>query len=622
MENLNNMKKTVLKLEKEISEISMNLSKVQKREHSKMKNIIQNINNLLNKNSKENNIHSNKAEQYISNNKNKETLEKNNNNKTIESLNNYKNNIDFIMISLKQPKSKNKFQLNLNNETFSNKKGKTNQNKKNEIDSNDKFLYRNKTDIKNNQINYLISEQNRKYNDKSRNHNNIVYNQMTYTKPKLNNEFSKSKRISKKQRANSNNPKIINNIFDINNKVDTPMQIDKKNDSISTLKNSSSKREIDEIEIVKENPNKSKKIYRINYKNKNLEKIFNRQLLYDRNIFPLNNLESKENEKNDEIIENNYQNTKQDLTTIKSKDLVFNLKSEENKICNFNQDLKFTPTIKHSKNINTYRNNFINKKINNSRNEKFFIKEENKNCIKSFENINKKIDDEDLYLNTNSNNNNKIANTKMVNFSIDDKYKKENNNEKDNIKMMKLLNMLKVNNINEAISKVGKLLKFQKYIEKNRKIYECEENNNNNFMNNSINKDIYNKNYRWFSDMINKYKESKLYKNFCESIMLNNKIKNFEDFKKFINNILINNKKNFGFLVEVKNILCEGDYYTNNKNTKNINKVNYETNIKRKNIKNKNNNKTFHDLENSNDIKYSRNDDYQELNEDLMKTYY
>ena len=48
----------------------------------------------------------------------------------------------------------------------------------------------------------------------------------------------------------------------------------------------------------------------------------------------------------------------------------------------------------------------------------------------------------------------------MVNFSIDDKYKKENNNEKDNIKMMKLLNMLKVNNINEAISKVGKLLKF------------------------------------------------------------------------------------------------------------------------------------------------------------------
>ena len=55
---------------------------------------------------------------------------------------------------------------------------------------------------------------------------------MTYTKPKLNNEFSKSKKISKKQRANSNNPKIINNIFDINNKVDTPMQIDIKNDSV------------------------------------------------------------------------------------------------------------------------------------------------------------------------------------------------------------------------------------------------------------------------------------------------------------------------------------------------------------------------------------------------------
>ena len=62
MDNLDNMKKTVLKLEKEISAISMNLSKVQKKEHSKMQNIIQNINNLLNKESKQNNIHLNKMD--------------------------------------------------------------------------------------------------------------------------------------------------------------------------------------------------------------------------------------------------------------------------------------------------------------------------------------------------------------------------------------------------------------------------------------------------------------------------------------------------------------------------------------------------------------------------------
>ena len=56
MESLNNMKKTVLKLENEISEIGLNLTKVQKKEHSKMKSIIQNINKLLNKEPNKENV--------------------------------------------------------------------------------------------------------------------------------------------------------------------------------------------------------------------------------------------------------------------------------------------------------------------------------------------------------------------------------------------------------------------------------------------------------------------------------------------------------------------------------------------------------------------------------------
>ena len=124
---------------------------------------------------------------------------------------------------------------------------------------------------------------------------------------------------------------------------------------------------------------------------------------------------------------------------------------------------------------------------------------------------------------------------------------------------------------------------------------------------------------QWLTEMINNYKENKIYKNFCESIMVNNKIKHFDDFKKFINNILINNRKNNGFLVEVKNILLEDNYCANKRKGKSVNKINYGRNIQ---IINKINNKTFYDLENSNDIKFSRNNDNMQVKEDWIKTYY
>ena len=67
MENLNNMKKTVLKLEKEISAISNNLSKVKNKDHSTMKKIIHNINNLLAKDTQKNNIYKNENNNYMNN---------------------------------------------------------------------------------------------------------------------------------------------------------------------------------------------------------------------------------------------------------------------------------------------------------------------------------------------------------------------------------------------------------------------------------------------------------------------------------------------------------------------------------------------------------------------------
>ena len=121
MENLSNMKKTVLKLEKEISAICLNLTKVQKKDHSTMKRIINNINNLLTEECKQNNIYSTKINNYLyeeKEKKNKIENENNNSNNKFHSKNKNKKIIDYITISLKQPKRRNKVELNLDDETF------------------------------------------------------------------------------------------------------------------------------------------------------------------------------------------------------------------------------------------------------------------------------------------------------------------------------------------------------------------------------------------------------------------------------------------------------------------------------------------------------------------------
>ena len=103
--------------------------------------------------------------------------------------------------------------------------------------------------------------------------------------------------------------------------------------------------------------------------------------------------------------------------------------------------------------------------------------------------------------------------------------------------------------------------------------------------------------------------------------MIKNQIKTFEEFTKYINNILIKNKKNKGFISEVKNLLCEEDYYSNNnKMNKNSNKINYEKN---KNIKiNNDNNKEINDSKNSNDIIFTQNDDNNKIKNKYINTYY
>ena len=618
MDSLNNMQKTALKLDKEINSLGLNMTRVHKKEHSKMKNIINNINNLLKKDSKQNNINFNKVDKYMNYIKDKEKSEEINN-KTIQSFKNNKNNnhnIDCILISLKRTSNRNKRELDFNKETIFNENQKNsskllNRRKKdNNLTSDDKFMANRKDICENMKPDNLIIKQRSKYLGKSRNNNNLMYNQMTYSRPKLNNKFSNFNLTKQKQRANSSKNHFVNNNFDKNVKANSLIKMNDKNKTISNQKYSSKKRKCCKNNKNCENIINKNAIY-ISKKGKNTEKSFKKELLYDKNNYYLDELERKENEKNNE-----YEGlSEKDFSIIKNKNLVFNLQSESNNTYDYNKESKINSSIQDNKNIKTNRDFLFYENNKNSKKPYLVKKEENKINMKSFDGI--KINDEDLYINEFNNYNRKKINIKKVNYSIDEHNINYNNEEENNIKLTKLLNMLKVNNINEAVSKVAKLIKLKKYIDTCQKIYD--EDSNNDYINNRINNDKNYNNFQWLSEMIKNYKENKIYKNYCESIMINNKIERFVDFKKFINQILINNKKNNGFLVEVKNILCKDDLYSNTNEKKNINKNNFNSH---KQSSKKNNNKTFHELENSNDIKFSRNDENLVINHDWIKTYY
>ena len=440
---------------------------------------------------------------------------------------------------------------------------------------------------------------------------------MTYTKPKLNNEFSRNN-INKKRNKTNSSKQIIKNIPDINNKIDSLIPIGGRNNSVYKIKNLSSKRIKKENEIKSINKNSHQynfinNIYSDNRK-KGEENLFKKELLFNKKVLSIDELETKENFDNYKNNNEQFPFSGNDFSIKKTKNLIFDLKPELNNTFNFNQNTIQVP--KTSKNIltKTYKNNFNNLNKKYSRNNPYLIIDENnKNYIKSFAAFNNKIDNEDLIIEKNHFYKNNITNLKKKNNSRDDKCKKDNETEMNNIKLNKLLHILKANNIDEAISEVAKIIKLRKYIQKCKIIY----NEDNSLSNDSINRGENNKNLHWLNDMIKNYRENKIYKNFCESIMVNNKIKHFDDFKKFINNILINNKKNNGFLVEVKNILLDERYHANKKKGKSVNNINCQ-----RNIRNKNNNKVFHDLENSNDIKYSRNDDNFEKHDNWRKTYY
>ena len=596
IENLNNVRKTVLKLEKEINAISNNLSKVKNKDHSTMKNIINNINVLLTQNSIEKNIF---RKEFNNLNEDRKIDERN---QTINKDNhpNYINerNIDYLFLLNKQKIKNNKKESKsyFNKKSISSSKFniKNTEEEKKIIYNKNSNLNLNITidEIKNSNKNKIIEIPNNKDNS-GLNRTNLI----TYSKPKLMTEYSK-----KKLKINKNILNQTNNSFKINKKL---------NEQMKNLKHLSSKDKNN-----KNNNNKNNSILNslyYNYKDNSENNIYPKEIfLNDENInkITFSHDEPKINKSQKDYNydkEYNLQEFEKDFDIIssikKNKKLILEKKINKNQ----KKDLIINNCINQNNIYNNYNyqsnlNNIYNRAyikpsclsyddyLNKNNLSEKIVKSDNKNYINSFHNQNnlKSNENSDLfYLENNFNSlgnissqrkvkeiKDKIYRNKSFNKSINQKnlsVKKNINNNKIN----QLLKMLKANNINEAIDKINKLLKYENELNEFKEFY------NQNFVDNE--KLFKYSEREWLSKIIKRYESNKKYKNYCKSIMNNFKIKNFNNFKMFINDILSENKKMKSSINDINEILYEDNQYYNN-----INNINRNTHINNKyNIKTK-----------------------------------
>jgi len=90
---------------------------------------------------------------------------------------------------------------------------------------------------------------------------------------------------------------------------------------------------------------------------------------------------------------------------------------------------------------------------------------------------------------------------------------------------------LNVNNIDEAIIKIKKLISYKKFFQQIEKIYSNYNNNNNN-QNDNLNNILI-----WIFDICKFYSEND-YKSYFNNIMTNYNIKDFEQLKLLVNNFI------------------------------------------------------------------------------------
>ena len=624
IESLNNARKTVLKLEKEISAISTNLSKVKNKDHSTMKKIINNINYLLTKEAIEKNLNKKDMNYEIEENKENEeycNIRKSNKNQ----YNSSDRNIDYLILYNKQKNknSKNNSEKNINVPYFNRKccsSSRINLDVNNNNASNEHNLFK---DYKSNVIkikNERIDDSNRnKIINYSCNNDNKLYktNLMTYSKPKLNSKNKNANHNSTPINSKSNND-IIRNVKYFSLYGKNRKNIDRESSILNTL-------------YYNYKDNTESNILKNDFFNEYKKKIafsYEEPEIYDNKNNKDYNFNKKEEYK--------YESKKDIISSINSnKKLILEkkLKKNQEKENIINHIYSNYNNFNHQNNLNylynNHKKNYLDLNEDNlskiTSSEKI-IKNEKNNYINTYENQNG-IKSDDSYFN--ENNYNTSANYKS-NRKVQDSLKKnrsksfsptnifiknnidtETNNTNGNNQIDKILNMLNANNINDAILRINNLLKSENDLVKLKQLY----NNGFNINNNNHEMDF---NFSWLSKIVKKYKSNEIYKNYCKNIMMQFKIKKFDDFKKLIKDNIINNKKKNDQLIhDIEDISVEDEYYLNNKNSKIFSDVNYK---KRKSFNNIQNNGGNLNNQNNN-IQFTNPNEFKIITE-YMNTYY
>jgi len=216
--------------------------------------------------------------------------------------------------------------------------------------------------------------------------------------------------------------------------------------------------------------------------------------------------------------------------------------------------------------INLINNNIKKEKEKNNsfNNSDISIKEKNKNIINNNIFDERNINDINMnyYLKNVGNGINDI-NPKNINLNN----KNEINENQEDQKINELLNLLDIENISDTKAKIKEFLDKEAFTNKVVSLF-YKYNNGKRIDNNIDLKDI----IYWISFAAQKNKENEEYEKYCKELMENNNLNNFDEFKIFIDSILKRNLKNNNFIGGVKKILNTN---LDNNNDDNSDTVNY-----------------------------------------------
>lgn len=677
IESLNNVRKTVLKLEKEISAISTNLSKVKHKDHTTMKKMINNINILLTKDNLDKSLYKNDPK--IDNEENKNTDEENHmTNKSHKSSHyNYNSvrNIDYLLLLNNRHKTKNNYTENktgLNKSYFNKKCASSSKIGINNTQKEQDLLYdynmnigtgisRNeniKNSVRNKMIEYPIDD------------NLNKSNQNQYLKPKLVTQYSNrnsSYYINKKNNTSIKNDKeMIDQLknekyLTLDGKMNKGNNVPKsilnslyyENQNCDTDENDKNNITNHTNNFLNEKKNKNKNKSAFSYEKKEpefLELRKNKEFTFD----------AKDND-------SKVGSEKELLSKVKkNKKLILEKKVKKNhenlsiqdilNQNNFNSNTSYQYSSNYYNNIYQNINNikkqnykkipcltFDNEDMNRINISENLIKNETGKYIYPYRNQdiskanneNQSYYNQDKYFNTSANfktqrkikdnrqsQNNQIINNKTYSKSLNPKNNYDINKEKENEK-----NIDTDINTNYNINKVNEILKLlnansiNDAILKLKNLKNMEKGINKlkgiylNKNNNTNKKDKLN-NLTWISNILKSNKINESYKNFCQNIIIQYELKNFNNFKSFINNLLPKLPKNIiNNNIYLRDIesLSSEDNYCSN---------NYDDMNSKKYINNYINEiNTLNSKENINDMDFSNHNNYKIINE-YMNSHY